>query len=37
MMEDAFIRSFQGETRKSAERIMSGLQDMMRAASVGDL
>lgn len=37
MMDEAFIRSFQGETRKSAERVMSALQDMMRAASVGDL
>lgn len=37
MMEDAFIHGFQGEARKSAERIMSSLQDMMRAASAGDL
>lgn len=37
MMNDKFVRSLKGDTRKNAERVMDALKNMMRAASAGDL
>lgn len=37
MMDDTYVRALKGETRKNAERVMSALKNMMRAASSGDL